>query len=319
MADPTTDILVAGYRDLDSAIGDFEALVARIAEKQVRVESTILITQDADGQVTVQRTGDHLGRKGLGWGGGVGFLVGLAAPPLLASVVVGAVAGKVVGDFADHKLETGLHDKIGEALKPGTAAIIAMFDDDQRLAVEQALPGALVRSVAQTDKKGTAALKESLAQAMGKFSPDRTSLPIADRTFGGVAGRTLDTSVADWSIVAGPKAPEGAPNVLIVLIDDAGFGQPDTFGGPIATPNMTRVQEMGLTYNGFHVVALCSPTRASLLTGRNQHRVGFGSIAEYPGPFPGYTGARSTTGRCRGVSTTGGVSCPARPASTTPS
>jgi arylsulfatase A-like enzyme len=80
--------------------------------------------------------------------------------------------------------------------------------------------------------------------------------------------------------------------VLVVLIDDAGFGNPDTFGGPIATPNLTRVQQMGLTYNRFHVTAVCSPTRAALLTGRNHHRVGFGSIAEYPGPFPGYTAAR---------------------------
>jgi arylsulfatase len=80
--------------------------------------------------------------------------------------------------------------------------------------------------------------------------------------------------------------------VLLILIDDAGFGGPDTFGGPINTPNLTRVQKMGLTYNYFHVTAVCSPTRAALLTGRNQHRVGFGSISEYPGPFPGYTAAK---------------------------
>jgi len=88
-----------------------------------------------------------------------------------------------------------------------------------------------------------------------------------------------------------PKPPAGAPNILVVLIDDAGFGNPSTFGGPIDTPNMTRVQRLGITYNRFHVTAICSPTRAALLTGRNQHRVGFGSIAEYPGPFPGYTAA----------------------------
>ena len=86
-----------------------------------------------------------------------------------------------------------------------------------------------------------------------------------------------------------PSAPEGAPNVLLVLIDDAGFGNPSTFGGSASTPNMTRVAEQGLTYNRFHVTALCSPTRAALLTGRNHHTVGFGSIGELPGPFPGYT------------------------------
>ena len=146
-----------------------------------------------------------------------------------------------------------------------------------------------MRSVVQGDKKGTAALKESLAEAMGKFSPDRTVLPIPDPNFGGTVGRTLDASVADWTINMTPSPPEGAPNVLLVLIDDAGFGNPSTFGGPVSTPNMTRVGEQGLTYNRFHVTALCSPSRAALLTGRNHHTVGFGSIGELPGPFPGYT------------------------------
>ena len=174
-----------------------------------------------------------------------------------------------------------------------------VFDDEQRLGVERALGRALLRSVVQSDKHGVGALKDSLAEAMGKFSPGRTVPPIPDRNFGGTMGRTLSESVADWTIVPGPKAPDGAPNVLICLIDDAGFGQPDTFGGPIRTPSMTRVQRMGLTYDRFHVTAVCSPTRAALLTGRNQHRMGFGSIAEYPGPFPGYTTAKPKT--CAGL------------------
>ncbi|MCV7149942.1 arylsulfatase [Mycolicibacterium pyrenivorans] len=119
--------------------------------------------------------------------------------------------------------------------------------------------------------------------------PDRTRLPIADRGFGGAAGRTLAESVGDWSMVGNVAPPEGVPNVLIVLIDDAGFGGPDTFGGAISTPTMSRLAEGGLTYNRFHVTAVCSPTRAALLTGRNHHRCGFGSIAEYPGPYPGYS------------------------------
>ena len=104
-----------------------------------------------------------------------------------------------------------------------------------------------LRSVVQADKQGTAALKDSLAEAMGKFSPDRTVLPIPDPNFGGTLGRTIDASVADWTINMTPKPPEGAPNVLLVLIDDAGFGNPSTFGGPVATPAMTRVAEQGLT------------------------------------------------------------------------
>ena len=292
MSDTPTCVLVAGYANIDTASEDFDHLVRLVADKQVEIEGVILVTHDQQGNVSVRQTGNHLGRKGAGWGGGVGVAVGLFSPPLLASAAVGAVAGGVVGKFVDHRLENEIHDKVGENLPPGSAGIIAVFDGEQRLGVERALSGALLRSVVETDKEGVAALKGSLAEAMGKFSPDRTVLPIPDRNFGGTLGRTMDESVPDWTIVPGPRAPDGAPNVLICLIDDAGFGQPDTFGGPVRTPSMTRVQRAGLTYNGFHVTALCSPTRAALLTGRNHHRVGFGSVAEFPGPFPGYTAAK---------------------------
>lgn len=295
MVDTLTDVLVAGYREIDSATADFDALVAQVKDRQVEVEGMILVTHDRDGNVSVRQTGDHLGRRGAGWGGGVGLAVGLFAPPLLASTAVGAVAGGVVGKFVDHRVAHQIHDRIGENLPPGSAGIIAVFDDGQRLAVEQTLAAALLRSVVESEKSGVAALKESLAEAMGKFEPDRTVLPIPDRNFGGTIGRTMDESVADWTIVPRPQAPDGAPNVLICLIDDAGYGQPETFGGAIRTPNLTRMQRAGVTYNRFHVTALCSPTRAALLTGRNHHRVGFGSIAEYPGPFPGYTAARPKT------------------------
>jgi arylsulfatase len=289
MAETPTDVLVAGYQDIDEATKDFEALVALVKEKQVSIEGVILVTHAQDGSVAVRQTGDNLGRKGLGWGGGVGLAVGLFAPPLLASVAVGAVAGGVIGKFVDHRVENEIHDKIGENLPPGSAGIIAIFDDEQRFGVEQALAGAQLRSVVQGDKTGTGALKESLAEAMGKFSPDRTVLPIPDPNFGGSIGRTIDASVADWTINMTPSPPEGAPNVLLVLLDDAGFGNPSTFGGPASTPTMTRVAEQGLSYNSFHVTAICSPTRAALLTGRNHHTVGFGSIGELPGPFPGYS------------------------------
>jgi len=292
MTDTTTDVLVAAYQGLDEATKDFDALAALVSDKKVRIEAAILITHAADGSVSVRQTADHRGRKGVEWGGAVGVLVGLAAPPLLASTAVGAAAGGLIGKFVDKRVETEMHDKIGENLPAGSAAIITAFDDEFRLAVEQALPGSPAKSLVQTDKKGIRALKDGLAEAMGKFVPDRTVLPIPDRSFGGTAGRTLDESAFDWTIVAGQKAPEEAPNVLLILIDDAGFGQPDTFGGAIRTPNLTRVQKQGITYNRFHVTALCSPTRAAMLTGRNQHRVGMGSVAEFPGPFPGYTGAR---------------------------
>ena len=85
-----------------------------------------------------------------------------------------------------------------------------------------------------------------------------------------------------------PKAPAGAPNVVLILIDDVGFGATSAFGGPINTPNFERLANAGLRYNSFHMNALCSPTRAALLTGRNNHQVGFGSIAEWSAPYPGY-------------------------------
>jgi arylsulfatase A-like enzyme len=123
----------------------------------------------------------------------------------------------------------------------------------------------------------------------GPTGYDRTKLPIRRAPFDGVVGRTLDGSRPDWNLIGHVQPPEGAPNVLLVLIDDAGFGNPSTFGGPIQTPNYTRIAGAGLRYNRFHVTALCSPTRAALLTGRNNHAVGFGSVGEFAGGFPGYS------------------------------
>jgi arylsulfatase A-like enzyme len=118
---------------------------------------------------------------------------------------------------------------------------------------------------------------------------DRSRLPIRRPKFDGVVKRTLDGSQPDWNFVAPIPAPDGAPNVLLVLTDDAGFGNPSRFGGPISTPTMERLAAEGLTYNRFHTTALCSPTRAALMTGRNHHAVGYGMIGEFAGPFPGYS------------------------------
>ncbi len=82
----------------------------------------------------------------------------------------------------------------------------------------------------------------------------------------------------------------GAPNVLIILIDDVGFGQASTFGGEISTPTLSRLANEGISYNTFHTTSICSPTRAALLTGRNHQRVGNGTIAERAVDWDGYTG-----------------------------
>src|SRR6266513_5320749 len=115
---------------------------------------------------------------------------------------------------------------------------------------------------------------------------DRTVLPRPPQPFQGVTKRTLAGSVADFAPPV--KAPPNSPNIVLVLIDDAGFGNPSTFGGPVATSTFDKLAAEGLRYNRFHVTALCSPTRAALLSGRNHHAMGFGSIAEIPGGWPGY-------------------------------
>ena len=104
--------------------------------------------------------------------------------------------------------------------------------------------------------------------------------------FTGVAGRTFEESTASWPPL--PRAPEAAPNVVIVLLDDVGYAQFGCFGSDIATPTFDRLAAEGLRYSNFHTTALCSPTRACLLTGRNHHRSGMGRIVEFASGFPGY-------------------------------
>ena len=114
----------------------------------------------------------------------------------------------------------------------------------------------------------------------------RTSLPPPDPPFVGRIERTLEGSHAELPAPAGP--PAHAPNVVVVLVDDAGFGNPSTFGGPAATPALDRLAAGGLRYNRFHVTGLCSPTRAALLSGRNHHSIGFGMVTEVHSGYPGY-------------------------------
>jgi len=114
-------------------------------------------------------------------------------------------------------------------------------------------------------------------------------LPFDPPPMGGSIGPTMQESVHEWR--EEPRhLPDDAPNILIVMLDDAGFGQPATFGGDIATPTLSRLADEGIAYNAFHTTAMCSPTRAALMTGRNHNRVGFGQIAEFANDWDGYTG-----------------------------
>ena len=118
-------------------------------------------------------------------------------------------------------------------------------------------------------------------------------LPTAPPPFSGHIGRTYKDSTPDLIPII--KAPDGAPNVLIILIDDCGFGQWGTFGGQIPTPNLDRLAQAGLRYTRYHTTALCSPTRAALLTGRNHHSAGTGVVTEIGSGYPGYSGQIPTS------------------------
>jgi len=115
---------------------------------------------------------------------------------------------------------------------------------------------------------------------------DGKQLPAPDPKFGGIIKEGALQSKAWWAPRIVP--PKQAPNVLLIMTDDSGFGVPSTFGGVIPTPTMDRVAKEGLRYNNIHSTALCSPTRAALITGRNHHSTGFGVISEQSTGFPGY-------------------------------
>ena len=115
---------------------------------------------------------------------------------------------------------------------------------------------------------------------------DGKQLPPPDPNFGGVINLKASDSKPWWAPRVVP--PKGAPNVLLIMTDDAGFGAPGTFGGVIPTPALDRIANSGLRYTNFHSTALCSPTRAALITGRNHHVAGFGVVGEAATGFPGY-------------------------------
>ena len=115
---------------------------------------------------------------------------------------------------------------------------------------------------------------------------DGKQLPPPDPKFGGVIKDTATDSKSWWPPTVVP--PKGAPNILLIMTDDAGYGVPSTFGGVIPTPALDRIAKAGLRYTQFHSTALCSPTRAALITGRNHHSSGFGVISEQATGYPGY-------------------------------
>ena len=124
---------------------------------------------------------------------------------------------------------------------------------------------------------------------------DRGVLPIPDRLYDGPVFEDASDPAAVFPPIEPLRPPAGAPNVLIVLLDDVGFGAASAFGGPCATPTAERLAANGLKLNRFHTTALCSPTRQALLTGRNHHTVGMGGITEIATSAPGYNSIRPNT------------------------
>jgi len=118
------------------------------------------------------------------------------------------------------------------------------------------------------------------------LTPSGDVLPPPPVPFGGEVNLNANQSKPFWPPRVAP--PKDAPNILLIMTDDVGFGAPSTFGGVIPTPNLDRIAHDGLRYTNFHSTALCSPTRAALITGRNHHSVGFGVIAEQATGYPGY-------------------------------
>lgn len=159
------DVLIAVYLIPELAQQDFDTFVERAKEGAISTDGVVLVTKDAQGEVAVQETGDHLGKKGAKVGGGVGLVVGLFAPPLLAATAVGAAVGGLTGKFARKRLEAGIGEKMDDALPPGSAGIIAIYDHEHADAVARALENAIRSSISQIDKASAKELKAGLEEA----------------------------------------------------------------------------------------------------------------------------------------------------------
>ena len=133
------------------------------------------------------------------------------------------------------------------------------------------------------------------SMATGQRENWRGALPIPDRPTIGLTTFDAKDPESKYPPIEPLRPPEGAPNVLVVLLDDVGFGASSAFGGPCRTPNFERLAADGLRYTRFHTTALCSPTRAALLSGRNHHTVGMGSITELATSAPGQNSMRPNT------------------------
>ena len=168
-----------------------------------------------------------------------------------------------------------------------------LFLSTAKAALATAFGGSFLSGKANAQSPGAAAPASAEGVTHGvpgtpsaTISIDGRHLPPTPQAFGGVIKETARNSKPWWPPRVVP--PNGAPNVLLIMTDDQGYGVSGTFGGVIPTPALDRVANAGLRYTQFHSTALCSPTRAALITGRNHHEVGFGVISELSTGYPGY-------------------------------
>ena len=160
MSDKATDVMIAGYLTKEPALLDYQALV----DSGAKIDGAVCITRDLEGNTTVEQT-DHLVKGGAKALGGAGLVVGLFAPPRLAAPAVGAAGGGLAGKVARPRARAGIGDKLDDALPPGTAGIIAIYDHAHAALVDETLANAIRKSVAQIDKASANELKDGLQQA----------------------------------------------------------------------------------------------------------------------------------------------------------
>ena len=159
------DVLIAVYLIPDLAQQDFDAYVKLAGDSKIVTDGVALVVKDAEGEVHVQETGDHLGRKGAEAGAGAGLVIGLFAPPLLVATAAGAAVGGLAGKFARHRAQAGIGDKMDDALPPGSAGIIAIYEHEGADTVATTLANAIRTSTAQIDKASATELKAGLKEA----------------------------------------------------------------------------------------------------------------------------------------------------------
>ena len=165
MKDDHELIVIAAYDDLDAAKSDFED-IERGRKHGLELRAVAIVTKNADGQPEVLEASNKHGRLGAGLGAGMGLLLGLFAPPLGLSLLVGAAAGGVVASFAEHELRSGLRHEIGEALESGTGVIVAVVYRNGRAPLENTLTNANAFRELRLDKSTINTLDASVAEVM---------------------------------------------------------------------------------------------------------------------------------------------------------